>query len=396
MIIEKEISRVDGDGSFYIDLRRYSMDVYLKFLPWEKGMSIFRWDPDSENWQLEEEDPDIPLIVGFGDEHKNLPVVEFIKNIPADVISSAGMFDYLQTTLLQWAARMREARDLLIDLPIMAWMIADAAVTDHFYLNKGVRELLGKKRKEILKRLLKTRFSNADVKFIKKIHLLNGTKDELSLIKKALVGRRLAQDLSHWEIIPVHLIAILLRYPELTGTKLIRQFGLKNYSQILNGTIDALRIRRVWEDSLNMGELLVGKDNAIQALSRCSSADEIQKLHDRWMNRFNRLRTATSAKPFPEPPIPGSFNIQPIKTEKDLLAEGRRMDHCVGGYTKAVRAGSCYIYEVKKPERATLEIKIKGGLRIGEFRLAFNRRPSNKSWIAVMKWLEEHKQNLKK
>jgi len=91
--------------------------------------------------------------------------------------------------------------------------------------------------------------------------------------------------------------------------------------------------------------------------------EEVRERHDACLphvnNRgglygWNEFETFT----FPEPPIPGTDEIKPILTDKELRAEGERMHHCVGGYARQVAAGSCFIYHVEhKGDKGTLEIR---------------------------------------
>ncbi|MFC1812588.1 PcfJ domain-containing protein [Thermodesulfobacteriota bacterium] len=391
MIIEREASRLDEGGNFYIDLRPYQLDVYLKYLPWEDGLAVFRWDSHTSKWFFEESDPDIPLVACFNNCCEDVPIRTFVETIPADVRNAVSGFDYLQTTVLQWASCINRAGDLLLDVPVMLWMIAEAATVVENWLRGRVNGLLEKKRTGILKRLLKTNFSKADVRFIKKIQLLDGSRDELGIVKQALMNRNLIKALRHWKVIPVHAIAVLARFPDLIDKRFVSGIAQNRYCRISDAVAEASRVRRIWKDAFNMGEMIMGPDNAIHALNSCSSTDDLQRIHDRWADRFNQSRLETDGRWFPKPPFEGNVDIRPIMTEEDLLEEGRQMHHCVGGYIKEVRDGKCFIYRVMKPQRATLEIKIRGGIRIGQFKLAHNREPAEESWVTVMKWLERHK-----
>jgi hypothetical protein len=114
------------------------------------------------------------------------------------------------------------------------------------------------------------------------------------------------------------------------------------------------------------------------------------------MERLHRKEIIISkGETFRKPPIPGNDDIFPVLTFEDLLAEGKLMHHCVGGYVNKINSGSTYIYRVLRPERATLEITGHGRhARIGEFRKLYNQSPSSKTYLTVMNWLENYKKTL--
>jgi len=75
---------------------------------------------------------------------------------------------------------------------------------------------------------------------------------------------------------------------------------------------------------------------------------EFQKL-DALSKAYGRL---------PIPPVPGlKDQIVPLRSQVEMLTEGREQSNCVASYTGRVVAGSCYIYKVLHPSRATLCIR---------------------------------------
>ena len=390
MILNQPFTQLSADGNFYIDIRS-CLDVYLKYSPWKTGLNIYR--RQNNRWEPELRDPDLPLV---SDAHLNspdLPVYDFIRQIPDAVRSRILSFNYLQTTMLQLAARTDKALDLLCDIPVLLWLIAEKYHHQSWSLEK-CDIVLSKKRKSILKEILQTG-TKADIKFLKKIKLMHGEQDELNIIKTAIRQGTQGGQLKHWPVIPVQVIALLARFPNLSDAAFLRVISAKMYDRIADGLADSYRVCKLWDDIYHMGTVLDIK-NLPGVLNQARSVNALKKIHDRWMNRLHRQETIISdGKSFRTPPIPANDNIYPVLTFEDLLAEGRLMHHCVGGYVDKINSGSSYVYRVLQPERATLEIIGQGkNVRIGEFRRGYNQSPSGKTYLTVKTWLENYKNRL--
>ncbi len=390
MFLDANISRTSTDGHFYIDLRRH-LDVYLKYAPWTDGIRIYRHD--AGKWVLEPKDPDIPLINSAHNALPALPIHCFLSTVPEPVRQCLAPFSYLQTTMLRICSFSPNARDLARNIPLLLWLAADAVEKEKWpEASRGVSpeaaidELLGRKRKQILQLLFGT--GNAcTVRFLKKIRLLGGERDELKLIDRA-IRTGLPETFRHWTTVPIHLLAILERFPEMAGSKLLLSFAGRQYDSLQNSVSKAYSTGRLWEDVYYMGRVLEIGD-AAKTLNTCASVDALQRVHDRWTAALNRKKTiASSGAVFPTPPIAGNRDIHPIRTVDDLLAEGRLMHHCVGGYVEKVLSGASYIYRVTSPERATLELTGFGKqMQIAQLRLAHNQMPSKNTYQTVRNWL---------
>ena len=390
MILDQPFTQISSDGNFYIDIRS-RLDVYLKYSPWENGLNVFRYQ--NARWEPEHRDPDLPLVSEAHVNSPDLPVYHFIKQIPENVRSRILSFNYLQTTMLQLAARSGKALELLVDIPILLWLIAEKYHNHNWSLEK-CDIVLEKNRKSILKETLNTG-TKADIKFLKKIKLMHGEQDELKVIKTAILKKEQGRYLKHWQTIPVQVIALLQRFPNLSEASFLRMITTKMYDRIADGIADSYRICKLWDDIYHMGSVL-NIENLPAVLNQTKTIDALQKTHDRWMERLHRKETIISnGKSFRPPLIPGNKNIYPILTFEDLLAEGKFMHHCVGGYVDKINSSESYIYRVLSPERATLEIIGHGRhARIGEFRRLYNQSPSNKTYLAVTAWLDNFKKNV--
>ncbi len=390
MILDQPYTQISSEGDLYIDIRN-RLDVYLKYTSWDNGLKVYR--RHNGNWEPEDRDPDLPLISEAHINSPNLPVYHFIRQIPENVRLQMLSFNYLQTTMLQMAAGSKKALDLLYDIPVLLWLVAEKYHSGEWSFEK-CDIVLGKKRKSILKELLDTG-TKADIKFLKKIKLMHGEQDEIKVITEAIREGNQGGRLKHWALIPVQIIALLQRFPNLSEAVFLRVLSEKMYDRIADGIADSYRICKLWDDIYQMGSVL-NIDNLSAILNQAKDVDALQKIHDRWMERLHRKETIiSSGKAFRPPPIPGDNNIYPIQTFDDLLAEGKLMHHCVGGYVNKINGGDSYLYRVLSPQRATLEIIGQGRqARIGEFRRLYNQSPSNNTYLTVMNWLENFKKNL--
>ena len=155
--------------------------------------------------------------------------------------------------------------------------------------------------------------------------------------------------------------------------------------------------RQLVADIRRLGRNL-GRTDVDAVLARCPTFARLERLHDRWTERLNRLQGAERRErliqrygslSFPEPPLPGSATIVPIRSVPELDAEGASMGHCVAGYAESVLDGASYIYKVLEPERATLEVVRAGRqLVLGQLKRRRNAAPSEATRDAVKVWFE--------
>ena len=388
MFITSEISRLSNDGRFlYVDLRP-RLDVYLRYAAWNDGLSVSRWDIDT--WLVETYDPDISLVAPKYYENKDLPVYQFIHQIPEGIRKRVSPFQHLQTKLLQVCAQSWEAQQLLSDLPFLLWLIADYLKYKDLS-SKQIKHLIRKKRKDILKEIF-GRGSNADVKMLRKIRIHNQVLNENSLNAiKFTIRNDYSINLCHQSDIPLQQLIIIKQCPFLGESRLISMLASKTYPDQAAMMGEIREIGRLWRDISGLGDLL-NMDSGT-SLNRCDSMESLQNLHDQWTRTFNQMKSSVNDSQvlFPPAPIKGNQSIVQILNLEELKEEGRKMHHCVGSYSRKVIEGRSYIFKVLQPERATLEIKISGkDIRIVQFKCAYNKAPSENAVIAVVGWLDNY------
>ena len=100
--------------------------------------------------------------------------------------------------------------------------------------------------------------------------------------------------------------------------------------------------------------------------------------------------------PFPEAPLPGIDDIQPINSAAALVEEARAMEHCVLDYAGGVAEGDTYLYRVMNPERATLLIDCRGTVwRMKELAGVRNEPVSSETEDLVESWLRHAQQPIR-
>lgn len=92
------------------------------------------------------------------------------------------------------------------------------------------------------------------------------------------------------------------------------------------------------------------------------------------------------------PPPAGTATIEALTTPEALLQEGRELQHCVGSYDDRVGRGTCAVYRVLEPERATLSLAWRpdrGAWQIEQLRGIRNHPVGPPTEKAVRDWLAQ-------
>ena len=117
--------------------------------------------------------------------------------------------------------------------------------------------------------------------------------------------------------------------------------------QLLN--IESLREEmmdsQLFQDSCRMGEMVGEKVNCSWSMKRLKSE------HDKWTKIV--IDVMLEHEPLKELSVGGAFSdfgrlygYEVMRTNHELIAEGKRMNHCVGTYSSYVDAGECGIYHI--------------------------------------------------
>ncbi len=66
------------------------------------------------------------------------------------------------------------------------------------------------------------------------------------------------------------------------------------------------------------------------------------------------------------------------------------MHHCVASYVDAILSGQCYIYRILQPQRATIEVRLRGNqASVRQVALAYNGKPNEDTLTAVQQWFDD-------
>ncbi|MDY0148506.1 MAG: hypothetical protein RBT03_00285 [Kiritimatiellia bacterium] len=254
-------------------------------------------------------------------------------------------------------ARCPGALDLSRSNPALCYALAS-----HWVFHKpatkwpmrSARSLIVQKQKKILGWL---GFPGTETarRIMAKIDPLALNIKRLWAFRRALEDIELSKWLSHLERINeevMDMVAWRDHRPYLSA-KLVKEVSRENDWVKLS---DA---KRLFDDTMRMAREMpvVQNHRPIQSLRQLKTFHDLltQEQHLRWLHgRLAQQRDLHVI--FPNPPFAGTPTILPVRDLDGLLAEGFKMRHCVAIYEGSIAAGSCYIYRVIKPVRATLQI----------------------------------------
>jgi len=364
---------------------RAPIECKFRFSSWESGLIYERFE--GETWNPESLDCGIALLDLAESQATNSDILAFLSNIPADVRSLAAPFRYGQSTMLKWIATNQYAAELFKSAPLLFWMlIARQQLVG--WPDAHVENLFSSQRSKVLSAISGVSHRSG-LKFLNRIELDEGNEKECEILINALRSGFHQSRCGQEKRIPMHWVGAAAAYPELSHSRAFHNFCLASPEPSTEFNRELRQFARFWEDALNVARVVEIYDAEI-ALNPCKDFQAVRRLHDRWTDRLNQRQALVvdGATAFPATPVPGNADIHPIQTLEDLQAEGRLMHHCVSVYEAKIRAGSCYIYRMLKPERATIELRFSGNqIRLGQVYLAYNGQPSSETMEHVNSWV---------
>lgn len=263
-------------------------------------------------------------------------------------------FCYLQTAIIKLCLESARAVQMLNSNPCLFWIMVHSAVESELN-SHDVNLWLGNKRKDIIKELLGASV-NGDEKFISKVVLLAGRQNELELLMRLAVLEEVVTSYSAWQAVPIQVLYVAERYPELNGAKFLLDWCSKHRERLGEYLVGFDETYRVARDTVRMGRLLNIK-SSLDIVKACSTLKQLNELHNGWVILLNK------SQQFYDPDIKFSPSrlieikgVRWIATANELVAEGIEMKHCVATYVEKVCRGGSYVFSVSYPERATLEV----------------------------------------
>ena len=312
-------------------------------------------------------------------------IEEFTQSIPAEVRSLVSNFSTRHWHLLCMLARCDGSLEILRDNPALGFAMASCwAFAD---VRSG--RAMGWIRRRISKRW---RDIAADLGFPNResvVRILSKLPPEDCCVRRILSLRDMIADpalmkvLAHAKVLDGLTIATL-RHPTLRAASSPRLCA-----QIASGQplpVERGRVARLFFDYVRMRREF-GED--AQTPQRFHSVESLIKAHDALAaRRCARWLLSDMQYEFPEPPLPSTEGIVPIRNVSELYAEAQEQQNCVASYAKYVADGEYYVYRMLAPERATISLRREGrGWTLGEVAAFRNASVSKSAYASVAAWL---------
>lgn len=188
MPIPDDMCSLTRDGEICIDYRPVS-EIMLRIKSWKNGMGVKVWQ--DKEWRKFNIDPGLALIRVADDLDGIQLVSRYVNKISKEVRNAVEDIRYHQFPVLQYSSELPAFRDLLVSTPLLAWLLASRSISECWSVSH-FNNLLEHKQPEILYGVAGV--SNwADIKFLRKVRLLNGTYQEQDVIRNALRNAGLKQ-----------------------------------------------------------------------------------------------------------------------------------------------------------------------------------------------------------
>ena len=417
MLIYDLEPRLTQEGSLEVPLPGF-LKAFARITPWSKGFRTVevrhRKAVDRPLWALE-------IFPRHTTSDLATSAHSFFSDIPTEVSDMVRSFQFGQCVMLRWLARYPEAGDLCNGNPRLFWLLT-AAIYDSDISEEEIPELLRQKQTAIMGRIIKPP-SSSTLRILRKVKIDTGDLTEARIIIRALKKPHIRRIVAHLEAIPVTLIKTIYDNPDLGSPSVARFLAEEIGNPEHNPVVLSRYISDTLTDIRRMSELL-GIEDPEQAIARCRSMEELNRLHDRWVDRVNRdhgfwLNAGQHEWPenleppewfglrkdeleyymgtdraFPNPPFPDSKEIKAIRSIHELIGEGRLQRNCIASYATTIMNGGAFVYKVLSPHRATLELtRSENGWELGQLRLSCNRAPGPEVEQVVSEWMANNRQD---
>jgi hypothetical protein len=304
-------------------------------------------------------------------------------SLPKEVAKVLEPFRSHQWPLLVLLARDKQVLDLASANPVLAH-----AVADWHACHPGSKHEFGSMPQRDLLKLLNLPDSAAVVKLFRKIPPESVDQRLWPVLLNALrqPDGSTSKFLSHVSSINLGVMQLVLtpRIRETVTPALLEEVAA-DAKEKYRGAVARM-----------IGDILAMKDELSdrRPLVGVRSVETLRHLHEEVAANFQKLEKMRREQgALPPPPIPGlEGKIIPLRTQAELVAEGREQRNCVATYAAAVAEKKCYIYRVLYPDRATLCIRPQpdGNWGISEIEASCNRKAHRTVVIFVREWLEPY------
>jgi hypothetical protein len=385
MFLRDTNATLRDDGVLELSFQHAGRRSFFRIAPWRDGFVTYRVRGDrvepTDLWSM------VVLAPPGASSTRNPAVATFLSGIPAAVQNFVRPYRFGQCVLLRSLAALAQTEDLAASNPNLLWLLA-AAGYDGRVSPDAIGRLCTTKQVEVLRELTGTG-TKAQVKFLRKVVVAEGTLTEARDLHAALCDASILAAVRHLAAIPIELLSLLTAHTALAREDVAADVAARIAAAKAN------------KDSVDR---LCERVAALAAATRNPTALAVQRAFDAPRPPARPVRRAlpipapprraphviASRAEYPPPPLLGTDTIVPITSIEELAAEGRAQRNCVADYAASIFAGDRYVYRVLAPERATLEIRL-GGIvpELGQLKLARNREPSRATFAAVRRWFKE-------
>jgi hypothetical protein len=343
------------------------MDSKLTFLSDKPSSSDIPLVPQGQLLHSDGEPVGIPgaevdLGKGIGihwnfQDSRNHELIARLLEIPLQVRSLAGKFAQFQWLILEGTIHTRGFREFVeqemnsenYTYLHTCFLFADAECLKFNARLKLFESILSMKRGELLTVLIEQPCSNAFIKILSWLRESAPSKEAILKLKaladspaKSKVLPILKQDLT------LSFLDVVKEIPAWLCTSKIMKILHESQTSWRRSDI-------IFPPSILEAESKYHK-SIRDSMHSCKSLGELEQKIITWADKL------FFEQPFPKPPIPGNHLLVPIRSSKELQAEGKEMNHCVAGYASEVATGHSYFFRWLGSERATVQLSLIDGL----------------------------------
>ena len=307
----------------------------------------------------------------------------FLSPIPADVRRAVGQFGERQWHVLSLVARCQGALELAASAPAVAFLLASPWVFAS-PVSKPLRlaqRLVLKKRRHVLG-YFGFPATQAAVNVFNKIAARSVSARQLLHLRRCMSDSGVMKILAHLPRLNASVLWMV------TDERLRSRVSPRLMEAVISRQREDGRVRLAFliRDSLDMA--VICRPGWRFPILR--SVEQIEEVHDELVAEMEQLGPeAVRNVSLPKPPVPGTADIIPLDSAKELLEEGSEQHNCVGSYVNRVLDGHTFVYRMLAPERATLSIVRRGsGWALSQIAATCNRAIGQAAWQVAKEWLE--------
>jgi len=353
---------LEDEGVLEVDMRP-RFEAVLRFTTWEDGLRTLvlengEWREDWIDWQL-------GFVASARRAPGDHPAKRIAATVPDEALRLAQNAGSFEITALRLLRHHPEATDLARSAPNLFWLVAahvgagDIPATAH-------GALLRMRRVDVLAACTHAERSAAAVRFVEKLVPLDHDEGELRLVERAAQDPQVVRLFHHRP----RVYPELLRAVAASLAFIERRFFRDEVARVPDGEVSASaiwEIHEIHDDVVQLGAALGHPPLEIERrIAPLSTVNQLRALHDDWADAFNvRMGDAVASlhdndRTLPDAGVATPPGIAPIRTVGELRREGIEMRHCVASYVDECIRGESFIYSVREPARATVQVRIVG------------------------------------